>query len=274
MARRLIVEIIGDASSLEAALGKSQMAAAKFGTSMSRMGKTMTRDVTLPIVAAGVASVKMAQSFDATIAKMVGLAGVSSKQASQWRQVILDMSTKVGKGPQELADGLYQIASSGVTGKKAIDALRVSAKASTAGMGETAVVADAVTSAMNAYAKSGLTAKHAVDILSAAVRDGKGEASQFAPVIGKVVAVASQLGVSFDQVAGGMAQMTRLGVPAEDAATQLSATFSALLKTTPAAEKAMNAMGLSSAGSAAGVTREGSVGDPRDVEGRYEGFVG
>lgn len=253
--RTISVSILGDAASLERAFAKSSAAAntfearmAKVGASTTKVGKTMTRDITLPLAAAGLASVKMAQNFDLLISRMVGLGGVTQKQSKVFRQFILDLAPKVGKGPEELANGLYQIVSAGVKGKAALEALTVSAKASAAGLGDTATVADAVTSVMNAYAKSGMTATTAANVLSAAVRDGKGEAASFAPVLGKVVAVAAQLGVPFDQAAAALAQMTKLGVPADDAATQLSATFSELLKTTPKAEKALEAMGLSAAG--------------------------
>lgn len=255
MSRQLRVEIVGDAASLERALGRAAGAAKTFegrmqrvGSTTTRVGGTLTRDLTVPIAAAGVASVKTAQNFDLLISRMVGLGGVTQKQAQQFRQYILALSPKVGKGPDELANALYQIVSAGVKGRNALQALTVSAKASAAGLGDTATVADAITSVMNAYAKSGMTAAKAANVLTAAVRDGKGEADQFAPVLGKVVAVAAQLKVPFDQVAGALAQMTKLGVPAEDAATQLSATFSGLLKTTPKAEKALEAMGLSAAG--------------------------
>jgi TP901 family phage tail tape measure protein len=250
-----IIELVGDASSLEKSLSQSAAAAKTFegqmrsvGQSTTKLGRSMTRNVTLPLAAAGVASVKTAQNFDLLISRMVGLGGTSAKQAKVFRAAILALAPKVGKGPAELAEGLYQIVSAGVKGKRALETLTVAAKGSAAGLGDTATVADALTSVMNAYAKSGMTAAKAGDILAATVRDGKGEASAFAPVLGKVVAVASQLGVGFDQVGGALAQMTKLGVPAEDAATQLSATFSALLKTTPAAEKALNAMGLSARG--------------------------
>jgi TP901 family phage tail tape measure protein len=253
--RTLTVRIIGDPSSLEKAFGKGVVAAegfeakmASIGKSTTKLGKSLTRNVSVPLLGVGVAGVKMAQDFDLVISRLQGLAGVSAKQAKEWREQILKLAPVVGKAPAELANGLYQISSAGVKGKAAFEALTVSAKASAAGLGDTATVADAVTSAMNAYAKSGLTAKHAADVLTAGVREGKGEASQFAPVLGKVVAVASQLGVSFDQVVAGLAQMTKLGVPAEDAATQLSATFSGLLKVTPAQAKALTAMGLSANG--------------------------
>jgi TP901 family phage tail tape measure protein len=252
--RKLVVELVGDASQLEKAFGKAIGTAKGFEAQMTAVGrrteavgKSMTRNVSAPVAALGVASVKMAQDFETTISRLVGLAGVSQKQANEWRKAVLDMAPVVGKAPQELAEGLYFIASSGIKGKAALDALTVSAKASAAGLGETQQVADAVTSAMNAYAKTGLTAAKAADVLTAAVREGKGEAAEFAPVIGLVVGSAAQLGVSFDQVGAALAAFTRLGVPASEAATQLSGIFNALIKSTPQAEKALHSVGLSGA---------------------------
>src|SRR4051794_17710620 len=97
---------------------------------MQKVGKTMTRDVSLPLVGIGVAGVKMAQNFDLIISRLQGLAGTSAKQAAEWRPQILKLAPIVGKAPAELADGLYQIASAGVKGKAAFQALTVSAKAS------------------------------------------------------------------------------------------------------------------------------------------------
>jgi TP901 family phage tail tape measure protein len=158
------------------------------------------------------------------------------------------MAPKLGKAPKELAEGLYFLASSGLTGKRAMDALVVSAKASAAGLGETEVVADAVSSAMNAYATTNLTAARAGDILVATVREGKGEASAIAPVIGNLLPLASELGVGFEEVGGSLAQMTRVGMGASNAATNLAGVMNSLLKPTVAGDKALKEVGLSFGG--------------------------
>jgi TP901 family phage tail tape measure protein len=158
------------------------------------------------------------------------------------------MGPKVGKSPQELAEALYFVASAGVKGAAALDVVRVSAKASAGGLGETQTVADAVTSAMNAYGQKNMTAAHAADVLTATVREGKGEAAAFAPVIGNVANIAANLGVRFEDVGGALAGMTRLGVDASTAATQLQATFSSLMKVTPASADALKKVGLSAQG--------------------------
>lgn len=248
MAQTLRVQIIGDTSGYSAALQSAASATTQFGRNLTTAGRSLTRSVTLPLVGIGVASVKMADDFSQSLTRITGLAGVSEKQVAAWSTQLLRLGPEVGKSPRELADALYFVASSGVSTGKAMDVLTASAKASEAGLGDTQTVADALTSVMNAYGEANITAAQAADVLVATVREGKGEASDFAPIIGNVVAVASQMGVKFNEVGAALAGMTRLGTDAATAGTQLQAFFSQLLKATPQTEKGLKAVGLSAAG--------------------------
>lgn len=250
--RKVRVVIEGDSRSVERAFGRTGAAAQGLegqlrsaGRSISSAGKRLSLYVTAPIVAAGVASFKMADQFETSMSRVIGLAGQSEKAVGKWSQQLLKLGPEIGKGPRELAEALYFVASSGVPAAKVLDVVRVSGKAAAAGLGETAVVADAVTSVMNAYGPKIMSAARATDVLVATVREGKGEASEFAPIIGNVVAFAAKLKVGFEEVGAALAAMTQLGTSPDTAATQLQAFFSSLLKVTPKAEKALGSVGLS-----------------------------
>lgn len=193
-------------------------------------------------------AISAASDFDNSLQKIIGLAGGSEKQVKQFRGQLLALAPAVGTAPKELADALYFVASAGIDASHQMEVVRVSAQAAAAGLGNTETVADAVTSAMNAYGQKNLSAAQATDVLVATVREGKGEAAAFAPVIGNVAAFAAQLGVSFNDVGAALAAETKLGVDAQTAAVQLQAIFSGLVKTTPKAEKALHSVGLSSGG--------------------------
>ena len=203
------------------------------------LGKTLTTRLSLPLLAIGVASVKMAADFEKSMSQIVGLVGISRDQVQAWQKDIIALSGETAKAPKELAEALFFITSAGLRGQKALDALTASAKASAAGLGDMVAVADAVTSVMNAYAKSNLSAEKATGILVATIREGKLEAASLAGVLGNVIPIASALGVSFDQVGAAIAAMSKLGLNASKAVTSLSAVFSALLKPTSDAEKAL-----------------------------------
>lgn len=213
-----------------------------------RAGRTLTTSLTLPIVGAGIAATKLSSDFELTMSRIEGLVGVAREQVTAWNDDLLDMAPAVGRGPGELGEALFQVTSAGLRGTKALDAVRQAARGATAGLGETATVADAVTSAMNAYGHENLSAGRATGILVAAVREGKLEASTLAPVLGTVIPIASKLGVGFDQVAGSIAALTQPGNNPAEAATQISAFFSTLLKPTKESEQALAQFGLTSAG--------------------------
>ncbi len=223
----------------------ASMAAA--GVKMQAVGKQMTRYMTLPILAIGAASVKFFADFESSMAKIVGLVGVAKEQVEEWKDAVLTMGPATGQGPDKLAEALFFITSAGIRGAEAMEVLEMSAKAATAGLGEAKVVADLVTSAMNAYGKENLTAAMATDILTAAVREGKAEAASLAGAMGMVLPIASEFGVTFDQVGAAFAGMTRTGTNARVAATQLKAILSSMASPSQKAEKAMAKFGTSSA---------------------------
>ena len=102
-----------------------------------------------------------------------------------------------------------------------MEVLEASAKGAAVGLGQTKVVADAATSAVNAYGAENLSGSAAVDVLTAAVREGKVEADRLAPAIGKAIPVASAMGIEFHEVAAAIASMTRTGTDARTSAIQL-----------------------------------------------------
>lgn len=215
------------------------------GNTMKSVGKTMTMALTTSIIGVGTAAFAMNKDFEASMFQIIGLVGESREQVNAWSKDILTMAPGLGKAPKELADALFFVTSAGIKGAEAMDVLEMSARASASGLGETKVIADLVTSAMNAYGKDALDASKATDILVSAVREGKAEASALAPALGKVLPIASQMGVSFDQVAATVAAMTRTGTEATEATTQLRAIFNAFLKPSEEANKQLAMMGTS-----------------------------
>ena len=177
-----------------------------------------------------VGSVRDAIDYQAAFSKITGLVGVSREQVALWKEDLKDLGPRVGKGLGELADALFFISSAQFEGAEATDVLTQSAKASTAGLGETQTIARLVTGAVTTYGRENLSAAEATDILTAAVREGKAEASDYAGSLGRVLAQAQNLHVEFSEVAGVVASASLLEVPVPEAVTQLRAVLRGLIK--------------------------------------------
>lgn len=215
------------------------------GNKFTSIGSSLSKFVTLPLAAAGAAVLKLGTDFETSMESIIGLVGVSREQVNLWKKDLIKLGPELGKSPNELADALFFITSAGLKGAEALDILTMSAKASSVGLGETKVVADLVTSAMNAYGKENLSASKATDILVAAVREGKAEASALASAMGGVLPIASAMGVEFDEVSAAIAAMTRTGTDANTASVQLKAILASLLKPSKEASDTLLMMGTS-----------------------------
>jgi TP901 family phage tail tape measure protein len=218
---------------------------ARLGDQMRNLGDRLSLGLTAPLAALGGAAAKLSMDFDRTMTQIVTLTGASRDEVARLREEVLRLAGDTARGPQELAQALYFVLSSGIDASRAMEVLTASAKAAAIGLGETRVVADAVTTVINAYGQGAIDAGRATGILLAAVREGKAEADALAGAIGRVVPVAATMGVSFDQVAAALAVMTRAGLSTEEAVTALRAVFTDLLQPSREAEQTLRAVGLS-----------------------------
>lgn len=187
---------------------------------------------------------KLADEFELSMSRIEGMVGVARQQVVEWGEDILNMAPKLGKAPVDVAKGMYFITSAGVRGAKAMEILEATSKASAAGMGEVAVIARSVVGAVNAYAKTGLTGARAMDVLTQAVRDGAMEANELPHVLSRVMPIAAALGASFEDVAGTLAVMTRVGTPAAEAATAMRQLMAVAISPTEQGRNALGAIGM------------------------------
>jgi TP901 family phage tail tape measure protein len=182
--------------------------------------------------------------YEETLARTVGLTSLTKEEVDKVKAHLEALAPVVGIGPNALAEAFYFAVSAVGDTDKALRILDVSSRASTAGLGDLSVVVDGVSSAVNAYGENVLSAERATDIFVSAVKEGKMPPEAFAGSIGKVLPIASALGVSFEEVAANMAVMTRVGMNADESATALKATMTQLLKPSSEAEELLGKLGL------------------------------
>ena len=271
MANTLKVVLTGDASQLNSALNKTSARLKNFGSKAQAIGSKISRNLTMPLTLVGGASVKLAVDFDKSMTKIESLVGIAGEEVAKMGDTAKQMATDTGRSASEAADALFFITSAGLEGSEAMDVLDASLQAAAVGLGDTATVADLATSAMNAYGADTLGASDATDVLVAAVREGKLESSELAGAMGSVLPIASNMGVSFNEVGAAFAAMSRTGTNAAVASTQLRGILNGLLKPTKDAEDALAGMGLSSAGLRKSLKEDGLLATLEILKTNFEG---
>ena len=271
MSNTLKVVLTGDASQLNSALNKTSARLKNFGSKAQAIGGKISRNLTMPLTLVGGASVKLAVDFDKSMTKIESLVGIAGEEVAKMGATAKQMATDTGRSASEAADALFFITSAGLEGEQAMNVLNASLQAAAVGLGDTATVADLATSAMNAYGADTLGASDATDVLVAAVREGKLESSELAGAMGSVLPIASNMGVSFNEVGAAFAAMSRTGTNAAVASTQLRGILNGLLKPTKDAEDALAGMGLSSAGLRQSLKEDGLLATLEILKTNFEG---
>ena len=230
---------------------KAAQAVTSMSTSMNTLsfraqttGRLLFRNLGLPLLAIGGLALKTFTTFERSMVKIEALVGISAGAVENFAVKVKEVARATGRGPQELADAMFFVSSAGLRGAAAMEVMEAAAKGAAIGLGETSVVADAATSAVNAYGSENLNGAAAVDVLTAAVREGKVEATRLTPAIGKAIPVASAMGIEFHEVAAAIAAMTRTGTDARTSAIQLRQIMQSILDPSRQTTTALKQMGV------------------------------
>ncbi|MGA0367157.1 MAG: phage tail tape measure protein [Ilumatobacteraceae bacterium] len=268
---RINTIVTANTTQFTAAMGKAQTTAGKFAAAAGAAARAASGPLTLGLLGVGAAAVKAAVDFDDSMTKIESLVGIAGSEVDAMAESVRALSGETAQAPGALADAMFFIQSAGLRGAVAMETLEASAKAAAIGLGEVTEIADLATSALNAYGAENLSAVQATDVLTAAVREGKLEASELAGSMGRVLPIASAMGVRFDEVGAAFAALSRTGTNAAEAATQVRGILSSLLRPTKQAEEALEGMGLSSEGLRNQIKDEGLLATLQTLAEEFDG---
>lgn len=263
--------VTANTAQFTAAMGKAQTTAGKFTAAAGAAARAASGPLTLGLIGAGAAAINAGIDFDDSMTKIESLVGIAGAEVDAMADSVRSLAGETAQAPADLADAMFFIQSAGLRGADAMETLEASAKAASVGLGSVEQIADLATSALNAYGAENLSATQATDVLTAAVREGKLEASELSGAMGQTLPVASAMGVSFDEVGAAFAAMSRTGTGASEAATQLRGILSTLLRPSVQAEAALNDMGMSSEALRQQIKDEGLLSVLQTLVGAFDG---
>jgi len=137
----------------------------------------------------------------------------------------------VAGGQLEVASGLYQTISAGITdAAEATAFLEVAMKGAVGGMTDTRTMVDGLTTVINAYGMEAGEAEAVSDIFFTTIKRGKTTAEELAPALSRVISTASAAKVGFTEVAAALATMTKQGLNTSEAVTALNRLMMEFLK--------------------------------------------
>lgn len=227
-----------------AALGKTAKTAGKIAA--GAMVAAATAVVTL-----GTAAVKSAAEYEAQLANVSTLlTGTEAEVAARTAEIgdqVLEISNRTGVATADLTDGMYQVVSAFGDSADAAAILETAAKSAAAGNATTTDSINLLSAVTKGYGDTSAEAvQQAADLAFATVRLGQTSFPELAAGMGKVIPLASTLGLEQEQLWGAMATLTGVTGSTAEVVTQMKATMQAFLSPSKNMQAALKNMGYES----------------------------
>lgn len=244
---RLWAVIGADVSGLTTGLASAKAMLTSAGSKIATTGALLTAGLTLPILAMGNAAVQAATDLDAEMRNIQSISKQSDESVQGLSQTFVAMSQDINQTRDSavlLAQGFYQIQSSGFAGNDAMMVLAASTKAASAGLTTTETAVKGITSVLNAYSLSAGDAVRVSDVMFRAVDVGIFTFGELSNAIGDTLGSASAAKVPIEVVASALATMTKAGINVSEATTSMNQMLLSIIDPSNTAAEAAEALGL------------------------------
>lgn len=233
-----------DIDSLDQKQKKFNFSAQKMGKGMKTVGKSMFRNITLPVLGIGTAGIYSFAKLEKGLIKVKGLV----KEKATWDTFKSQFETaqtdavKLGFSIDDVNKSLFALPSGLGVNKSALDGYRAALKLAIAGDADLAAASEGMIRVMAGYGDSIQNAEQAASAFFQAQVIGVTDVQLLASNIGKVVATSRLASLSLGEMMATAAGMTKV-LPTEQALTAMNALLSSLLTPTPEQKKTIMAIG-------------------------------
>lgn len=215
------------------------------GKSLTSAGSTLTKSVTVPIVGAGTAVVKLSSDFESAMSKVSAISGATGSDLDTLNQKAQEMGAKTKFSATESAEAFTYMA---MAGWKTEDMLQgidgIMALAAADGL-DLATTSDIVTDALTAFGLSASDSGHFADVLAKAASNANTNVTLLGESFKYAAPVAGALGYSAEDTAIALGLMANAGIKGSQGGTALRSSLSRLIKPTDDAAALMEKYGLS-----------------------------
>ncbi|WMV75302.1 phage tail tape measure protein [Geobacillus thermodenitrificans] len=196
------------------------------GQRMQSVGQSMATSMGAAATAIGGAlgfAVKKSMDFESQIDRVGAIAGATPSELKKLEKASLDLGASTSKSATEVAEGMEIMAAMGYNTNQILAAMPGIIAAAEASGEDMALVADTVSSALNSFGLEAAEAARVADVLAQAANDSAAGIQDMQYTFKYAAPVASQLGISLEQLAAAAEIMANNGIRGEQAGTTLRA---------------------------------------------------
>lgn len=249
--RNITVRLLADTSNFTAGMAKVSGESQKAATTMEAAGgrtKLITTGVAAAGVAAtalGVAAIKMAADFDASMSTVQANTGASADEMNQLRQAAIDAGADTIYSATESADAINELGKAGLSTSDILSgglsgALNLAASDGMA-VGD---AAELMATTLKQFNLTGAESTQVADALAAGAGKAVGSAHDLGLALNQAGMVSHSFGISMQETTGTLAAFAESGMIGSDAGTSLKTMLISLANPSTKASNLMQELGI------------------------------
>lgn len=192
--------------------------------------------------------VKSYDDIEESLSRVQARTGASTDEINELKNGVSALSQKYGRDQGGLAKALDQVTEAGVSVSESLSFLDVVVKGSKINNVEYGKTIDALDSVMDNFNMTADRAPEILDKLTVAAKEAELPFGAFTDMIGGVAPIASEAGLSLDELLGTLSAMTKQGIDAGTAAMGLKMIIGQMVAPSKELAKAMGMDTVKSAG--------------------------
>lgn len=249
--RNITVRLLADTSNFTAGMAKVSGESQKTATTMEAAGgksKLITTGIAAAGVAAtalGVAAVRMAADFDASMSTVQANTGASADEMNQLRQAAIDAGADTIYSATESADAINELGKAGLSTSDILSgglsgALNLAASDGMA-VGD---AAELMATTLKQFNLTGAQSSQVADALAAGAGKAVGSAHDLGLALNQAGMVSHSFGISMQETTGTLAAFANSGMIGSDAGTSLKTMLISLANPSTKAANLMKELGI------------------------------
>lgn len=217
----------------------------KAGKSMEKVGTSMSKYLTLPIMGVGAASVKLGMDFEANMSRVQAISGATGTELERMNQVALKLGADTAFSATEVATSMEGLASAGFTVNETINALPGLLDLAASSGADLGTATDIAASALRGFQLDASESGRVADVFAEAANRTNAGVEDMGEAMKYIAPVANAMGMSIEETAAAVGILSDAGIKGSQAGTVLRGALTRLTNPAKDAKDVMSKLGMS-----------------------------
>jgi phage tail tape measure protein, TP901 family, core region len=209
-----------------------------------KIGKEMSAKVTLPIVAAATAAIKLGNDFEQQMSKVKAVAGATGAEFSKLNDLALELGASTAFSASEVAMGMENLASAGFTSTEIMSAMSGMLDLAASSGADLATASDIAASALRGFGLEASQSGHVADVFAEAAARTNAGVEDMGEAMKYIAPVAKAMNTSLEETAAAIGIMADSGIKGSQAGTTLRGALTRLAAPTDDMTAIMDILGI------------------------------